>query len=365
MVDPLPAVPLFRAVGVADAMFAADKAEDAESLVRALLRRPGATAQRPNLLVYLMTQQLKAGRTAQVIEVQDELSQGYGLESPNTVLEALGKCILAVRDKNPAAEIASTRLMCEIINGDSYRCLAGQGSASKDEVTFWRAVLEWSQDPAKTAGLEEFARRAPDSKEADLARVLLARCALDRGQCGPAGEWLRGIPGSSAVSALAGEQRRRLKAFEDRDRVLREQLGAIGSQYPDADIRAECEALLGQVDGARPPAPSSQGSVSQIREGPTGQAYADGMNRMGLALRAAARYQQASECFHKGFAGAPYAKSAAHLLKEEAWTLRFYLADMDESEIRLKQLVATYPHHPAAQWARTYLSTQANLEHPE
>jgi hypothetical protein len=38
---------------------------------------------------------------------------------------------------------------------------------------------------------------------------------------------------------------------------------------------------------------------------------------------------------------------------------------MDESEVRLKQLVAIYPHHPAAQWARTYLSTQANLLHPE
>ena len=137
------------------------------------------------------------------------------------------------------------------------------------------------------------------------------------------------------------------------------------SQCQDADIRAQCQALLSQLDGATPPAPSSQGSISAVREGAAGEAYADAMNRMGVALRAAGRYQQAAGCFHKGFVGAPYAKTAAHLLKEEAWTLRFYLAAMDESEVRLKQLVAIYPHHPAAQWARTYLSTQANLLHPE
>jgi tetratricopeptide (TPR) repeat protein len=363
--DPLPTVPLFRAVGVADALFAAGKPEAGEALVRALMRRPGATSQRPNLLVYLMNQKLKAGQTPEAIQVQDELSQGYGLDSPETVVEALGKCIAVVRDKNPEAEIASTRLLCEILNGDTYRGLREEAAGSKEAVIFWRAVLEWSQDHEEVAGLEEFVRKEPESREADLARVLLARCALEGGQREAAAEWLKGVGETSAVSALAKQEQRRLDALQDRDRALREELGAIRSQCADADVQATCEALLAEMDRTAPPAPLSQQNASGVREGADGEAYADAMHQIGLALRAARRYQLAAGCFHKGFVGAPYAKASADLLKEEAWTLRFCLAMMDESDVRLKQLVAIYPHHAAARWARTYLSTQANLLHPE
>lgn len=364
LLDPLPMVPLFRAVGVADALFAADRPEAGQSLVRALMQRPGAGTQRPNLLVYLMNQNLNAGRTQEAIQVQDELAEGYALDSPEMVVEALGKCIAAVRDRNPEAEIASTRFLCEILNGDSYRGLREHNLASKEAVTFWRSVLAWSQGRKETSGLETFMRQNPESKEADLARVLLARKAIDGGDREAAARWLEGVGDASPLLALAKEERRRLAAMQERDRVLREELAAVVSQSKDPDIQAECDAILSSLTQETSPSPR-RGPTPRIREGEDGVAYAAAMQRIGAALRAAGRYQLAADCFHKGFAGAPYARSAAHLLKEEIWTLRFYLAAVDLAQTRLMQLVGIYPHHPAGEWARTYLSTQANVLHPE
>ncbi len=62
LAEPLPGVPLFRVVGLADGFFAAARYEQAEALARALLRRnPGAT-QSVSLLAYLMTKYLDADR---------------------------------------------------------------------------------------------------------------------------------------------------------------------------------------------------------------------------------------------------------------------------------------------------------------
>jgi tetratricopeptide (TPR) repeat protein len=188
---------------------------------------------------------------------------------------------------------------------------------------------------------------------------------LDAGQRAAAAEWLKAIGEASAVSAVAAQEQRRLDALEQRVRALRAELDAVRSQPADAHVRTSCEALLAEMDGSNPPAPSTRGTVSPVREGAEGEASAAAMHRIGLALRTAGRYQRAVECFHRGFAEAPYAKASADLLKEEAWTLRFCLAMMDEADVRLKQLVAIYPHHAAAQWARFYLSVQANLLHPE
>ena len=242
-------MPLFRAIGVADVLFADGKADAAETLVRSLLRREGAAGQRTNLLVYLLDQQLQAGHTDAVLRIQEELSQHCSMESPGAVLAALAKCIGLVRDKNPEAAIALMRLSCEILNGDAYPRTNDSPLPAEDAVGFWRGVLAWSQDNTKIEGLEEFVRRQPNWLEADLARVLLARHALDLCQADRATGLLQPVEDSSPVSALAGEQRRRLQALRDRDAALvstvREQAGLLAEAAEQkGEVRSAVEALL-------------------------------------------------------------------------------------------------------------------------
>ena len=117
-----------------------------------------------------------------------------------------------------------------------------------------------------------------------------------------------------------------------------------------------------------PQAAASQPAESdpvECLEAPFDAFYAEAMGRIGKALRAAGQYRRAVESFHRGWQAAPLAEGAAELLKDEVWTLRFHLASMEESEVRLKQLVAIYPHGSAARWARAYVGTLANPLHPE
>lgn len=429
--DPLPGVPLFRATGVADVLFASGQADAAETLVRSVLRRPGAGAQRTNLLVYLLNQQLQAGHTDAAARIQEELAERCSVDSPGTVVAAFGKCIGLVRDKNPDAATALMRASCEILNGDTYPHAADSSLTAGQAAGFWQSVLTWSQDSTKIQGLAEFVQRRPDGWEADLARVLLARYALDISQADLAADLLRPVEESSPVSALAGEQHRRLQALRDRDAAfastIREQAGALAqaaeqrgmvrpaveafmllaefgpdvparmqalsravelcgqhglsqvhgqslralldavrSQCEDAEVQAQCARLSQQMDESLTPTSQPAGEVPLQRlEAPFDAVYAEAMDRVGITFRTAGQYRRAVESFHEGWRAAPLAERAADCLKEEVCTLRFYLAAMEESEARLKQLVAIYPHGLVGRWARVYIGVLANREHPE
>ena len=138
LADPLPGVPLFRAIGVADVLFVKGRADAAETLVRSLLRREGAAGQRMNLLVYLLNQQLQAGNSDAVFRIQEELSQRCSMDSPQAVLAALARCIGVVRGKNSEVEISLARLSCEILNGDAYPRANSDPSAAGRAVGFWK-----------------------------------------------------------------------------------------------------------------------------------------------------------------------------------------------------------------------------------
>lgn len=425
---PLPGVPLFRVLGLADCLFAQGKGNDAEKLVRSLLLRDLSTDQRINLLVCLVDGYLKAGNTQRAIQVQAELFQQYAVTSPQAIVAALTRCIDAVHDKNPAAEIACTRMLCEVMNGDTYPD-TGNGPADGETLAFWRAVLAWSRDNAQTQGLRTCLKKA-DSPETDLARVLLARSDLNQQQDRPAAQLLAAINDSSPMAALAREERRRLHARLERTRILADhvrqiaaglvqtlnqsgqadllaeahlllaefgsdtaqktqslsaaldlcaqnqvgpdsavliaaQLRRIRSSCGDKNIQAQCDALKTKMDALAPAAsqPSEADERTYLGE-PLDAAYLDAMYQLGQAFRTAGQYQRAVECCHRGFQRAPFAVAAARLLKEEVWTLTFYLANLDESQTRLRQLLAIYPQELSGQWARTYLSTLANPARP-
>lgn len=430
LTDPLPGVPLFRVIGVADALFADGKADAAETLVRSLLRRPGTAAQRTNLLVCLLNQHLQAGHTDDVLRIQEELSRRCSMDSPETMFAAVSGCIGPALDKNPQVAIALLRLACEILNGDTYPHTNDGPSTPEEAVGFWRSVLAWSQDNAKTEGLEDFIRRQSNSVEADLARVLLARCALDLCQADRAAELLRPVEDASPVSALAGEQRRRLQAIRDRHATLvstireqagllakaaeekgeidsaveaflllaefgsdvparmqslsraaelcerpdlcqvhgtalRAQLDAIRSNCEDVTAQTQCAHLVERMGTVSEPASQPGERDAAYLESPFDAVYVDAMGRIGMAFRTAGQYRRAVDFFHRGWQTAPLAEGAANLLKEEVLTLQFYLAAMEESQTRVRQLVAIYPHDGVALWARAHIGNMANPEHPE
>lgn len=431
LTDPLPGVPLFRATGVADVLFASGQADAAETVVRSLLRRPGAAAQRTNLLVYLLNQQLQAGHTNAVVRIQEELTERYGVDSPAAVVAAFARCIGLVRDKSPEAATALMRASCEILNGETYPGAADNSLPAKQAAGFWSSVLAWSQDNTRTKDLEEFVQRQPGCWEADLARVLLARYALDLSQADRAADLLRSVEDLSSMAALAGEQRRRLQALRNRDAVMvstiRQQAGALAeaaeqkgmalpaveaflllaefepsisvrmqalsraaelcgqhdlrqvygqalralldavrSQCEDAQVLAECTRLGQQIGESLTPASlPAEPAPSERLEAPFDAVYAEAMEGIGMAFRTAGQYRRAVEIFHRGWRTAPLAERAADCLKEEVWTLRYYMAAMEESQVRLRQLVAIYPYGSAGRWARVHIGILANPEHPE
>ena len=81
------------------------------------------------------------------------------------------------------------------------------------------------------------------------------------------------------------------------------------------------------------------------------------MHRIGLALRAAGKYEEALRCFHNGFLRAPFTDTAPDLLREEAWITCFYLGDIEKMLAVLRQAVAIYPCTDAGRWCSVRLRT--------
>jgi tetratricopeptide (TPR) repeat protein len=218
--EPLPGVPLFRVVGLADCLFAAGDRRHAEALIRSLLRRNVSATQSVNLLAYLMTRYLDADLFEDATRIQQELFRGYGAAEPEAISSALAKCLDAIQAKgNVRAELLTTRLLCQVVNGELYE-MGDDGTPPQKSLRFWQDVLEWSRDHKQTSRLAGLAEQADGRGQADLVRVLLARTSLDEGDLARAAEYLAMVGRNSTCSALAAKEQARLDACRERDAEL-------------------------------------------------------------------------------------------------------------------------------------------------
>ena len=222
--DPLPGVPFFRVVGVAEHLLDQGKLEDGETLVRGLMRRGIAATQRAKLLVFLMAGYLEARVFDDAYRIGREISERYLFVDAETLADALSTCLGNIGGKEqPRAEILLTRLLCQVLNGEIYyQTTRTDSSASPAALDFWRAVLGWSRDHRQTAPVHECLDRMSTFQDADLARILLARSALDDGDTVTASQLLSQIEESSPYSARAASEMKRLNTHKKRAEELSE-----------------------------------------------------------------------------------------------------------------------------------------------
>ncbi len=354
----------------------------------------------------------------------------YAAAEPEAISTALSKCLEAIEAKgNAQAEVLTTRLLCQVLNGEIYASGEAETKAPEESVGFWRAALAWSRDHKQAEGLAGFAAGSGNS-QTDLARVLLARARLDEGDTAGAAGYLAKVGAESEQSVLAGKERGRLEACRQRDaklaaaackeaQALVDVAGRSGT-WPaaveaylllaefsgdrDSGVKALSEAVRcceaggvtagygGQIEqrlaalqaeagassealsglkrrlGALPAAGEPAAAPGAALEGAAAEAYGMAMFNLGVAMRSAGRFERAIACFRLGFERAPFAATAPRCLQEEAWTLRFQMGQLPEADEVYGQVVAMYPTTKQGLTARTRLRVHyegTKGKHPE